>query len=116
MEEGQVGGLYMAPGIGEAWVKHIARTRIMHRGQAVVVNRKVAGRPFHETEDGLNVMNKAREIYRKDSSHRKKDIIDRILNDYSRAKECYSRFGIAQWVTEARVAIAKKGRPKKKIT
>jgi len=90
----------MAPGIGEAWVKHVARTRIIHEGLTIAANRKTAGRPFHEVEDGFNVMNKAREIYRKDNSHTKKDIVDRILKDYSRAKECYSRFGITQWVIE----------------
>lgn len=109
----QIEGLYMAPGIGEAWAMHIARSRIIREGTNASAKRRTRVRPFHEGDDRFNIMKKAREIYRQDHSLQKKMIVDRVFKDYPRAEKCYNRRVVTLWVTKTNVAPAKRGRPKK---
>jgi hypothetical protein len=117
-------GLYMGPGIAEAWVIHQGRAQKRYVDPSTNKSNikkcmkekkgkiKISGRSLHEADDRDFVMELGRKIHRQNPDLKKKQIVEIIYDRCPRAN-CYKKTTVTKWLTMANIALAGKGRPKK---
>lgn len=121
-------GLYMGPGIGLAWQrqqglpskmyinpesksKKSDQSGIFEKNRLITLKKKKnSGRPLHEADDRYHIMDLGREIHRENRYLNKSQVVKIICEKYPRAL-IYRPTGITKWLTQANIALAKRGRP-----